>query len=135
MPPALHHLAFRTADVPQLAAFYGEWLGLQVVRRSERSLWLGLGAAVVMVERAEPGEPLPATGSLELFALAASVDERLALRGRLVARGMLEAETAHTVYFRDPDGRRVAVSSYPLAEELARTAGNERAPGSSCASP
>jgi hypothetical protein len=42
------------------------------------------------------------------------VPERAALRTRLAEAGMLEAETAHTVYFRDPDGRRVAASSHPL---------------------
>jgi hypothetical protein len=26
----------------------------------------------------------------------------------------IEAETPHTIYFRDPDGRRVALSDYPF---------------------
>lgn len=110
---ALHHLAFRTAHVAQLSAFYEAWLGLVRVRESERSVWLGLAGAVLMIERAEPGEPAPQAGSLELFAVRFTAEERAALRARLVEAGMLEAETPHTVYFRDPDGRRVAASSAP----------------------
>lgn len=112
--PGLHHLALRTRDVATLARFYQEWFGLPVVRdASPRSLWLALeGDAVLMVEAADAGEPPIPEGSLELVALRVSVEQRAALRARLLAAGRLEAETAHTVYFRDPDGRRVGASSY-----------------------
>ena len=59
-------------------------------------------------------EPPPPPGSLELVAFAVSVAERLRLRAELVSLAMLEAETEHTLYFRDPEGRRLAVSSYAL---------------------
>jgi catechol 2,3-dioxygenase-like lactoylglutathione lyase family enzyme len=111
---ALHHLAFRTQEVARLSAFYEHWLGLARVRESERSVWLALDGGVLMIERAEPHEPAPPAGSLELFAVRFGVHERAGLRARLAEAGMLEAETAHTVYFRDPDGRRVAASSHPL---------------------
>jgi len=61
-----------------------------------------------MLERAEPGEPPVPRGSMELLAFA--VDDKEAWRSRVE----VEAETAHTLYFRDPDGRRLAVSSYPF---------------------
>jgi catechol 2,3-dioxygenase-like lactoylglutathione lyase family enzyme len=112
---ALHHLAFRSPDPAALAEFYGNWLGLVVVRRVEHAVWLALGAGVLMLERRAPGEPGLLAGSLELFAVEVTPTERLALRARLVAAFMLEAETAHTLYFRDPDGRRVGVSSFPLS--------------------
>jgi len=114
--PALHHLALRTHDVPALAQFYRDWLGLPVARELlPRALWLALdGDAVLMIERAEAAEPGVPVGSLELFAVRVTVAQREALRERLVAAGRLEAETAHTVYFRDPDGRRVGASSYAL---------------------
>jgi catechol 2,3-dioxygenase-like lactoylglutathione lyase family enzyme len=113
---AIHHLALRTRDVPGLARFYAEWFGLELVAdHLPRSLWLRLdAAAVLMVEAAQPGEPSVSAGSLELLAFRVSAEERSALRAKLVAEGELEAETAHTLYFRDPDGRRVGVSSYPL---------------------
>jgi catechol 2,3-dioxygenase-like lactoylglutathione lyase family enzyme len=108
---AIHHLALRTRDVDRLLAFYQQWFGLAVVRDMRpRSVWLGLGAGVLMIELADEKEPAIALGSLELVAFRVTVEERQALRARVP----LEAETEHTLYFRDPDGRRVAVSSYPL---------------------
>jgi catechol 2,3-dioxygenase-like lactoylglutathione lyase family enzyme len=119
--PRLHHLALRTRDLPGLARFYAQWFGLPVLRDlSPRALWLGLGPeAVLMLEAATPDEPQVPAGSLEFLALHATPDERVSLREKLVQQGRLEAETAHTLYFRDPDGRRVGVSSYPLAEHMA----------------
>jgi catechol 2,3-dioxygenase-like lactoylglutathione lyase family enzyme len=112
----LHHLALRTPDVSRLVTFYRAWFGLDVARdAAPRAVWLALDPmAVLMIEQAQPGEPGIPGGSLELLALALSSEERAALRERLVRAGLLEAETQHTLYFRDPDGRRVGVSSYPL---------------------
>ncbi|MEY4508535.1 MAG: hypothetical protein RLZZ450_657 [Pseudomonadota bacterium] len=113
----LHHLALRTRDLDRLVAFYSRWFELAVVRDARpRSVWLGLGPdAVLMVELAEADEPTPTRGSMELTALAVSVEQRALLREELVRAGLLEGETQHSLYFRDPDGRRVGVSSYPLS--------------------
>jgi catechol 2,3-dioxygenase-like lactoylglutathione lyase family enzyme len=113
----LHHLALRTRDVPSLAQFYQAWFGLKVLHeRLPRSLWLSLeGDAVLMIEAVEEGEPRVQPGTLELVALRVSASEREGLRERLMAAGLLEGETAHTLYFRDPDGRRVGASSYEFA--------------------
>ncbi len=59
-----------------------------------------------MLERAGDGEPRVPAGTMDLVAFA--VEDKEAWRGRIA----VEAETEHTLYFRDPDGRRVAVSSY-----------------------
>lgn len=115
--PKLHHIALRTPDVARLERFYVEVFGLVVRRRDgERSVWLGLGDAVLMLERARPEEPPPDPRSLELLALTAtSPHERDAIASRAAALGHAEeARTDHTIYFRDPDGRRVGVSTYPL---------------------
>jgi catechol 2,3-dioxygenase-like lactoylglutathione lyase family enzyme len=112
----LHHLALRTQDLPRLLAFYQRWLGLAVQRDQQpRSVWLALEHdAVLMLERAAAAEPHVPLGSLELVAFAVSLAQRQTLRAELLQAGLLEAETEHTLYFRDPDGRRVALSSYPL---------------------
>lgn len=114
----LHHLALRTRDLAALEAFYVDVLALRTVRRNdERSVWLALGNdAVLMIERATDDEPRPDPRSLDLFAFAcASVVERDAIERRLAARDVaVEARTTHTLYFRDPDGRRVGVSTYLL---------------------
>ena len=49
--------------------------------------------------------------------MAFRVDDpgRVQVRARLATAGVaVEHETLHTTYFRDPDGRRVAVSTHPL---------------------
>lgn len=70
------------------------------------SVWLDAGGAILMLERASGDEPSVPAGTLDLVAFA--VEDKEAWRGRVA----VEAETEHTLYFRDPDGRRVAVSSY-----------------------
>jgi len=54
-------------------------------------------------------------GTMDLVAFAMGAQTKEAWRQRLARGGIrVEAETAYTLYFRDPDGRRVAVSDYPL---------------------
>ncbi len=102
----------RTADLPRLERFYAGTLGLKVLRRDEArgSVWLDAGGAVLMLERAAAGEPGVPPDSKELLAFALDdASSRAAWKSRVA----VEAETEHTLYFRDPDGRRVALSSYP----------------------
>jgi glyoxylase I family protein len=112
----LHHVALRARDPSATTDFYASVLGLPVVRRdTERgSVWLEARGVVLMVEQADAGEPAVPPHGKELLAFA--VDDREAWRLRLAAAGVaIEAETAHTLYFRDPDGRRVAVSTYAFS--------------------
>ncbi len=109
----LHHLALRTADVAALERFYVDVLGLQVTSRTERSIWLDASGTILMLERAEPGESSPPPASLELTCFEITASERDAARRRLGAAGVpIEAETEFTMYFRDPDGRRVGLSHF-----------------------
>ncbi len=103
----------RTADLPRLERFYAGLLGLRVLRRDDArgSIWLDAGGAVLMLERASPEEPGVPPGGRELLAFALDdAGARDAWRSRVA----VEAETEHTLYFRDPDGRRIALSTYPL---------------------
>jgi catechol 2,3-dioxygenase-like lactoylglutathione lyase family enzyme len=108
----------RTADLERLERFYVGVLGFAIVlRRRPRdgSVWLDAGGAVLMLECAEAGEPGVIADAMELLAFGIDSDEKEAWRGRLERAGVdVQAETAHTLYFRDPDGRRLAVSAYPL---------------------
>jgi catechol-2,3-dioxygenase len=109
----IHHVALRTGDVGRLERFYAEVLGLPVMRRdaARGSVWLAASESVIMLECAQEGEPAVTAGSMEL--LAFSVASLGDWRQRLTAAGIaIEGETAHTLYFRDPDGRRVGVSDY-----------------------
>lgn len=112
----LHHLAFRTRDLGRLASFYADVLGLPVRKRAAERVWLaaeGADECVIMLERADPDEPAPSVESKELVAFAVTERALESWVGRLQAAGVaLEGRTQSTLYFRDPDGRRVAVSSY-----------------------
>ena len=101
----------RTRDVERLERFYAGVLGLPVVKRDDArgSVWLDAGGTMLMVERASEGEPAVSPASLELVAFAVPSIEPWR------ARVAVEAQTAHTLYFRDPDGRRVAVSDYAFS--------------------
>ncbi|MBX3223112.1 MAG: VOC family protein [Labilithrix sp.] len=113
----IHHLAFRTSDLAKLERFYTEAIGLAVLRRDDdRSVWLDAGGSLVMLERREDAEPAIAPASKELVCFAIAPDAHAATLARLAAAGVaIEARTAYTLYFRDPDGRRVGVSSFPDA--------------------
>jgi catechol 2,3-dioxygenase-like lactoylglutathione lyase family enzyme len=113
---AIHHLALRARDVEVTARFYTELLGLEEVRAERpRTVWLGLAeGGVLMVEATSDGEPRVPVGSMDLFAFRVTDAERRTIREASRARGCFDGETTHTVYLRDPDGRRVAVSTHPL---------------------
>jgi catechol 2,3-dioxygenase-like lactoylglutathione lyase family enzyme len=112
----VHHLAFRTPNVAALRSFYERVLGLSCVRESESgSVWMALGPAVLMIERRGAQEPAVPPGSMDFFAFAVNAAEKAHIRTTLAAQHVaLEHETAHTLYFRDPDGRRIGVSDYSL---------------------
>ncbi len=113
----VHHLALRTRDPARLCRFYEDVLGLPRVREQPGySVWLAVGGAVLMIERADEGESVYEAHLRDLTAFSVDDAQRLRVRAALAAAGVpIEGETAFTTYFRDPDGRRVAVSTYPLA--------------------
>lgn len=115
-PCSLHHVALRVADPLAAARFYGEVLGLrelQVHREADgspRSVWLGLGEAVLMLERAlrPPGA---SDGSAHVLVFAC--DDLGVAAARLAAANVEIVErTAFTLYFHDLDGHRVGLSAY-----------------------
>ncbi len=118
---ALHHVALRCADVERTAAFYET---IVLLARGDahhdalglRSVWLSAGGVIVMCERREPEEPAPSAHDKHLLAFTVTAGGWPAVIARLAAAGVpVEGETSFTLYARDPDGRRVAFSSYPAA--------------------
>jgi len=118
----LHHLALRTRDVDRLVTFYCDVLELpRWPVQAGSGVWLKLDDAVLMIERAEEGEPTQQAGGRDLLALLALAGDLPRARAHLATHGVtIEAETAHTLYFRDPDGRRVALSDYPFPPDETR---------------
>ena len=110
----LHHLALRTRHLDRLEAFYVGLLGLPVLSRSERGVWLDAGGTILMLEHAAEGEPTPSPESMELFCFAITAADRAAREQALGRAGVpLEGATQFTLYFRDPEGRRVGLSHEP----------------------
>ncbi|MBL8680501.1 MAG: VOC family protein [Myxococcales bacterium] len=111
----LHHLALRTHDIERTASFYRDAIGLREMARklddhgALRSIWLEADGVVIMVERRADGEAGVSPMSMELVAFSIDRAMREEFRSRLAP---IEAETEFTLYARDPDGRRVAVSCY-----------------------
>ncbi|HEY4015103.1 MAG TPA: VOC family protein [Polyangiaceae bacterium] len=117
----MHHWALRTVNVEALEKFYTEVFGFPVRKRgagSTGSVWLEAEGAVVMIERSGDGEPAIPPGTMELMAFAVDSSDaswKTTWRARIEHAGaQVESETPHTLYFRDPDGRRLGCSVYPL---------------------
>jgi len=122
-PHGLHHLALGARNVERLAAFYTMAFGLREVGRQRdaegtlRSVWLGLESAVLMIERTTQGRDTAPDMNAGLFLIAFRIEpsERVDFESRLAAHACpAESSTEHTSYFRDPEGNRFAISSYPL---------------------
>ena len=113
----IHHIALRTTNVAALLGFYREVLGLPLrERRPNGSIWLAAGDAILMLEVAAPGEPGINAGSMEFFSFRIAKEQRTSFLEKLQGAGVaLEAESDFTLYFRDPDGRRIGVSHFPDA--------------------
>lgn len=115
----VHHLALRAADVEALAAFYRrvfalEELDRQVDDEGPRSIWLGLGDAILMIERRLADEPGPNPASREVQIFSGTKGDRLDVERRLADEGGNPAfRSPYTTYFRDPEGRLTGISHYP----------------------
>lgn len=118
----LHHVAIGARDVELVAGFYRDLVGLpELARHREddgtlRSVWLRLGDAVLMIERTGQAPRRVHGVAAGPFLLAFAVDRtrRDELELRLSGAGhTVGSRTAHTIYFRDPEGNRVAASSHP----------------------
>jgi catechol 2,3-dioxygenase-like lactoylglutathione lyase family enzyme len=118
----LHHLALGARDVEAVARFYREVLGLAEERRHHtddgalRSIWLDLGGARLMIEHTTAeGARVEGVGAGPfLIAVGGTGAEREAFERALqAAGGGVEDRTPYTSYGRDPEGNRVAVSTYP----------------------
>ena len=99
----------------------------------ERPVWLGLQGGFLALEKAPAGAVAPARGEFSdphpghyLFALGIAVGERAQWEQRLASAGVqVERRSAFSLFFRDPEGNRLAVSHHPepWAEPLTERSG------------
>lgn len=124
-----HHLAVQVRDLPLCERFYGEVLGLRVLRRwpatdgarDDRSVWMtndeGEAPSFVALERVADGPAIAEDATrpgLHLIALRIERATRATWEQRLAAAGApVESRTVFTLYVRDPEGNRVGLSHWP----------------------
>ena len=118
----LHHIALRTIAPAELSDFYVRVCGLVPVAGAPTNAagpWLSAGGTIVMIEPRGVDEPGPTAGALDLLAFQAAQPDLPSVIGFLTEqRVAVEATSQFTAYFRDPDGRRVALSTYRFAAVL-----------------
>ncbi len=125
----LHHLALGARDVGAVAAFYRDVLRLPQVatHRYEdgalRSIWLSLGNAVLMVEHTtQERVRVDGVGAGAFLIAVQWADGLVSGEEWLQEHGVtIEARSQYSLYSRDPEGNRVALSVYPIAlDEIER---------------
>jgi len=131
MAMTLNHLAVKTHNVEGLAKFYTDILDLKETRRHNdehglRSIWLKIGTSILMVERSrstitQDGKKLTPFSDdppgYHLIAFTIDEDEKNLWRQRLSSEKIrIENESEYTIYFRDPEGNRIGLSSFPAED-------------------
>jgi glyoxylase I family protein len=133
MNPKLHHIALKVRNLGRCEQFYSGVLGLRIMQRhteqdgTTRSLWFDLEGVILMLESWQgegdtAGRELAAsTGPEEpgwhLLALTIPPQSRAEWREKLHRAGVrITGETACSLYFRDPEDNRLALSHYPEHE-------------------
>ena len=120
----LHHLALGARDVEALAQFYQNLFGLAHLKTHHdsqgeiRSVWLDLAPGILMIEKSEHQadvlSPMALGKGPFLIAFSVRENRKDKVIHDLAAHGLrLEGETDFTLYFRDPEQNRVAISWHP----------------------
>jgi catechol-2,3-dioxygenase len=120
----LHHVALGAKDVSRVAGFYREVLRLPQVTEhhhddgSLRSIWLSLGLGLLMVERTSEERRHVHGVDAGAFLIAFTWPEGLEHAADWLASHQVATEdrSEFSLYFRDPEGNRAAISVYPLPE-------------------
>jgi len=121
----IDHLVLTVSDIERTCEFYSRALGMQTVVFDEGRRALAFGGQKINLHQAgeefEPHAAHPTPGSADLcFITDAPTDEvlrELESHGIGVVRGPVKRTGAlgpmESVYFRDPDGNLIEVSTYP----------------------
>ncbi len=120
----LDHVAISVSDMERSVQWYVEVLGLE---RQHTDVWDGVpqfvgkgatGIAIFPARDAGDGPDRPSRVGLRHFALRADRANFLRAQEELKARGIdfefEDHEIAHSIYFRDPDGFALEITTYEL---------------------
>ncbi len=124
-PEGIDHVALAVRDVPSSVRWYQEVLGLE---RLHEEAWgdypavVGIGGTAIAlfpVQRSDP-KPRPDRDVLAMRHLAFRANaENFARAQRELTDGGVEFEfqdhgIAHSIYFHDPDGHEIEITTYDL---------------------
>jgi catechol 2,3-dioxygenase-like lactoylglutathione lyase family enzyme len=124
---AIDHIALAVRDVEHAARWYIDVLGFE---RQHEGMWngipvfIGLGATAIALFPTESATPKPANHAWNVtmlhFALRTDRANFLAARCELRTRGIKfhsdDHGIARSIYFRDPDGHEIEITTYELDE-------------------
>jgi catechol 2,3-dioxygenase-like lactoylglutathione lyase family enzyme len=119
----IDHVALAVADVERSIDWYREVLGME--RRhpkwgTEPAMVCAGETCVALFALEGAAEPQPGRGAVAMRHLAFRVDRAGFDRAQeeLVGRGIhfqfMDHETAHSIYFTDPDGHRLEITTYEM---------------------
>ena len=125
-PRGVHHVAIKVRDLASVEPFYRDLLGLPVIKRwldtdgqNERAIWVdaGDGGFVALEVAKSGGSKRPGSEEqpgLFFLALRIGTGDRGYWEQRFAAAGVaVYHRTNFTIYVRDPEGNRIALSHYP----------------------
>jgi catechol-2,3-dioxygenase len=118
----IDHVALSVRDVERSAKWYIEHLGFE--RRYE-GVWNGIPifigkgqAAVALFPSANANSEMPKRRGILHFALWADRKNFLAAQEELTKRGIAfhfqDHEISHSIYFDDPDGHQIEITTYEV---------------------
>jgi catechol 2,3-dioxygenase-like lactoylglutathione lyase family enzyme len=119
----IDHVAIAVADVERSINWYRDILGLE--RRHPEwgtapAMMCAGETCVALFSRQGAPEPAPGRGAVAMRHLAFRVDRpgferaQAELRERGIGFESMDHETAHSIYFADPDGHRLEITTYEL---------------------
>jgi catechol 2,3-dioxygenase-like lactoylglutathione lyase family enzyme len=122
---ALDHVALSVRDVERSAQWYADVLGF---KRLHEGIWngtpifVGNGAAAIALfpVRDKAGSTSPDWAAVRTLHFAFRTDRENFLRAqdelkkRAIAFDFQNHEISHSIYFRDPDGHEIEITTYEL---------------------
>src|SRR5438094_4845916 len=122
---ALDHVALSARDVARAAKWYGEILGF---KRLHEDKWNGIpvfvgngDAAIALFPAAEEvGSACADRAAVRTLHFAFRTDRENFLRAqdglkeRAISFEFQDHEISHSIYFRDPDGHKIEITTYEL---------------------
>lgn len=116
----LHHLALLVRDLARCEDFYCRVLQLPVEKRwhhqdgTLRSVWMRLPSGELLMLEQQTASSCNQNHGWHLVALRTALEQRQHAVEYLAQHGVtIESETDYTIYFRDPENNRVALSHWP----------------------